>query len=87
MSGTYFKSRLLELKQKEEGSGREQCPHGRGRCRCGICATCGKPLHDAVHGPALRRPAQQWHHAFVASKVRRGAGSDVRTEVFAFGES
>ena len=86
MSGAYFKSRLRELKQGDENNGREQCPHGRGQCRCGRCATCGKPLHDAVHGPALRRPTRQFHHAFVASKARRVAASE-RTESFALEES
>lgn len=58
----YFKSRLLELRSGTEGS--EKCPHGRGLCRCGTCAICGRPRHDRVHAAALRKPARQWHHAY-----------------------
>lgn len=60
----YFKSRLAELKNGTEGL--EQCPHGRGGCRCGVCAICGRPRHDRVHGAAFRRPFREWHHAYAS---------------------
>ena len=67
---SYFKKRLLEVRESVNGIGEEQCPFGHERCGCGDCMDCGLPRHHAVHGTALRNPQQHFHHAFVESVSR-----------------